>query len=381
MSTNHSTRRQKKIKLPVVFMATAMIALMWSAQPASADPPYVPAGPFVVPTAGPILPGPTEVPGKEFSSHSDKDHFHFGDPEQVVNWNGLGGTYDGVDYTGSRQSDPEERQVDALANVDDALFQEVINDAAHLLFSVDSIGGTAPGFDEGANVFYEKRITGGFGVWADQSLATPDGAAGSEVDVGAPIFDLDGLEVWGPEPPDLNVPDPPFIGDANRYSLGAGVLADPLGVSVWDIAGGIPATPLWLQGEIAVIISIASGINIDAFNPEEINLDGMMTFADEKIMFTIDPMKDSTGAPLFDGGEIFVGTRTGGVGGGVLGGSFLFHGGHLWDTAFPVMGTFGLLSENINALEAVSTVPEPASLVLASLALLSLTAIRRRIQV
>ena len=82
---------------------------------------------------------------------------------------------------------------------------------------------------------------------------------------------------------------------------------------------------------------------------------------------------------LLDGGEIFVGSRLGGPGTAVSAGGFLSHGGHLWDTAFPVMAHFGLLSENVNALEAVSTIPEPASLVLASLALLNLIALRRKI--
>ena len=79
MRTKHSARRKKKVQLPVVFITTAIVVLVWSVLPASADPVYVPQGPFATPAAGPVLPGPTEVPGKEFSSHSDRDHFHIGD--------------------------------------------------------------------------------------------------------------------------------------------------------------------------------------------------------------------------------------------------------------------------------------------------------------
>jgi ABC-type uncharacterized transport system YnjBCD ATPase subunit len=71
-----------------------------------------------------------------------------------------------------------------------------------------------------------------------------------------------------------------------------------------------------------------------------------------------------------DGGEIYVYQKGTGV-------SFLFHGGHLWDTAFDVTGTYGLDNENIDALEAVATrVPEPSSLL--SLGLVSLLGLLSR---
>jgi hypothetical protein len=353
-----------------------MFAVVWSAVPAGANPPYVPVGPFVVPAQGDGLPMPGNVPGKEFSSHSDRDMFHVGDPEQVVLWAGNGTTMDGVDYTGTRVGDTEDRQVDALANIHDALYHKVIADCAHLLFSVESIGGAGPNANDGANILFELKWVGGGGIWADQTISSPDGAPGSEVDEnplypqgGIGILDLDGLEVWGEEE----------VSDANRYSLGAGMAQDPLGVSVWDVpfppvGPPGPAVPWWSTAEIATIVSMASGVPAEDIE-EDINLDGLMTYEGDEsdIMFSIDPI-----AGLFDGGEIFVGKRLlGGLGSPIVYGNYLWHGGHLWNTDFNVMQTFGVLSENVDALEAVST-PEPATLALVGLALLSLLGFRRR---
>ena len=58
--------------------------------------------------------------------------------------------------------------------------------------------------------------------------------------------------------------------------------------------------------------------------------------------------------------------------------SFLNHGGHLWDTAFPVANTFGLNSENVNAIESASTIPEPITAILLGIGLAGLAARRRR---
>jgi hypothetical protein len=129
---------------------------------------------------------------------------------------------------------------------------------------------------------------------------------------------------------------------------------DPNGVAVWNYAGGV-STPNWLTSEIALIVALASGIDIDLL--QNINLDAMMTWDPNEILFSIDPVLGRDGSTLLDGGEIFVGVRG-------VSGKYLDHGLHLWNTAFDVRGTFGLDSENVNALEAISTletVPEPAS--------------------
>lgn len=366
----------------IVAAVAAGFALLNLASRAAADPPYVPQGPFPSVVIGDTVPPPTDVFGKEYSTHTpgvfgsgDEDHFHAKVPEQVLNWDGVGGTYNGSNFYGSRfTSDPPDtipREVDALANKTDALFHEVIGDVSHLIFSVD---------DDGA-VYYEKRVTGAGGVWAPPPA----------VDAPHPPEDLDALEVWGPEPPPLSPPDPAFVGDGNRYSLedfGPLGIPDPLGVSVWDVSGGLPATPLWLTGEIAASIAIATG-GVVQVPIDLINLDGMMTFSTteddplggpgipvDELLFTVDPIAPAAG-PGLDGGEIFVAKRTGGIGGPITAG-FLFHGGHFWDTAFPVAATFGLRSENVNALESITGVPEPASAVLAVLAMVGLVGLRRR---
>ncbi len=94
---------------------------------------------------GPGLPSPSVVPGKEYSH--DIDHTTIGgggvpDPEQVIAWDGSGGTADGLDYSGSRINYQNDDQVDAIANRGDHLFTRVIGtaavpDQAHLIFSHD----------------------------------------------------------------------------------------------------------------------------------------------------------------------------------------------------------------------------------------------------
>jgi hypothetical protein len=118
------------------------------------------------------------------------------------------------------------------------------------------------------------------------------------------------------------------------------------GFSVFDDQGNGIYTPAQLANAISPLLQLP--VPIEA---TELNLDAMMLNLDW-IMFSIEPV-----AQKVDGGEIFVWD-------GIVGNpaSFLNHGGHLWDTAFQVAATFGTGSENVNALEAVST-PEPSTLV------------------
>jgi hypothetical protein len=299
----------------------------------------------VSPYPSDLYPKVWQVPGKELSTHRDRDMTGGADPEQNIAWDGIGGTGNTFDYSGSREVNNEidqDREVDALSNSNDALYHAVIDNMSGLLFSVD----------DDPNIYLEASA-GGIGVWADQDISSPDGASSSDIDDMNPIFDTDGLEVWGL--------DGPGNDDANNYSLEDGPVGapDPNGVAVWSFLGGV-STANWYADEIAEIVSVVTGFDIGRL--VNLNLDAMMTFdSTNEIMFSVDPI-----AGLLDGGEIFVGFRGG------VGSHFLSHGGHLWDTAFDVSGTFGLRSENINALEAISVVPTPGILSLLSLGTLIL---------
>lgn len=346
--------------LPAVFVFTTA--------PLHAGP-YVPQGPFVTPAPGPSVPTPTQVPGKEYSDHLDKNTGSavagpLPDPEQVISWDGIGGVRDSFDYTGSRlPNDDNDREVDALANNGDALFFSVQANASALLFSVD-----------GDPRVHVEGIGGGFGVWATPPVIDQHG-----------VTDLDGLEVWGPEP-GINSVGP--VSDANRYSLeDPPPSGDPLGTSVWGyVPAGNTSFPVWGVAELAAAIAPLSPGGPDHLPLIEtmLNVDGMMNFGfstegepdpNEQIIFTIDPILDAAGLVVFDGGEIFTYTRN--AAGAPA--AFLFHGGHLWNTAFGVMTTFDLQSENVNALESVSTpLPAAAWLGMLGLGALGIGKLRRK---
>lgn len=99
-----------------------------------------------------------------------------------------------------------------------------------------------------------------------------------------------------------------------------------------------------LLGEPASAASLAKVLDIDAMMLDQVE-------GRHKIVFSVAPTTIAGGALTLDGGEIFVWD------GVSPSATFLEHGGHRWDTAFPVRfsfgGTLGLPSENINAIEAI----------------------------
>ena len=350
----------------------AAFGMCFAFAPVSATP-WAPAT-SALPFPSPLIPGPAAVPGKDFSDFLDRDSLGVGDPEQNIAWDGLGGTRDSFDYEGSRIGFPEvegPEQVDALGNKFDALFNSVIADRSALLFSVGNVVPSGPG---DAHIYFEAATAYGppatpSGIWA---APVPD------IDTMSPVRDVDALEVWGED----------TIDDSDHYSIYGDPFVDfgaaSFKVAVWEYApGGHSSSPAFLTTDLAMSIDLQFGGPGDgvfwSHLVELMDVDAMMVQGD-RLLFSIAPVTvfDAFGPGLhydFDGGEIFVYHGAGAAT------DFLDHGGHLWDTAFDVVGTFGhlgVMSENINALEAVSVVPEPGAIVLFAVATLGLAVWRRR---
>ncbi len=350
---------------PAAIVALAISLLMYGA--ASAVPPV----------------GPASVPGKEYSHHFDHDFAGAADAEQSVFWDGTGAAFDTFDYTpmlctfigGTGPNrlpfDPTncEGEVDAMAFDFDFLFQAVQADGVPLIFSTDA---------DPSMYFEEAGATVG-GVWAAPAV----------INAGVMLRDIDAIELWGPIDAGSD--------DAFNYSLETlGSLLgipDPGGTAVWHVPGSTPgalgpvAVTLITDAEIAAAIAPLFP-NFDV-SDQQINLDGMMlsnvqvTLDDNnrvvdrraEITFTLDPIvithDDGTTTTILDGGEIFTWRFDSTVAPGPA--AFLRHGGHIWDTAFGVMATYGTASENVNGLEGVSNIPEPASIALFAFGLVGLT--------
>ena len=337
----------------VLYLAL-MVAVAASAQTTFGDN-YTVQGPFSLPAPGPGLPGPGNVPGKEFTQNIDKDAFGVPDPGQVLNFDGAGGTANGAyDYIGADTygvgvpNIHATGEIDGLANNTDALFNELRNNTSHLIFGVQNNGA----------YLYEKT-DGSKGVWA-----TP-----AQIDSLTPPTSAHDLEIWGNEVGD----------DANRYSLKGGPgLSDPGGIAVYNAGGGVEYTDSELASAIRTLTGRLDINNADLANA--LDLDAMMTLdidAETKsLIFSVAPLSVGPKAnPLtLDGGEIFVYDVT--AGGDFI--SYLNHGGHLWDTAYDVTG-LGFGGENVTALEAASTsVPEPTTIAMLGTAGLGLLIRRKR---
>lgn len=403
-----STTRMKCWKKGLLMAAVMLLpALSW-------------AGDFysTVPYIGSVKLGGTgatpanQVFGKEYShnrpstaaspnivSIDDHDSFGVPDPLQVVSWDGIpragvpggnSGSTNGFDYDSAVLGNTT-RQVDAIANRGDFLFKEVIANQASLLFST-TLDIRVPGPD--VHIMWEDP-TGGFGPWAVIETISTSHPPGPGPGVNHhDVFDVDGLEVWGPEPPSHTNPnaDPVvegYIGAANtadsdRFSLD---IDSGSGVSVWGY--DIPTSTVFAWAPHAAIVAaveaaflpagalyppeIRDMIDLDALMAQDTNIVGPTRSSfgvGDELLFSIDPIPQVG----IDGGEIIhlVVTAAG------ISGTFLSHGGHLWDTAFDVRGKFGTEFEDIDVLEAVGTltgdfeipvpdplIPEPSTWVLA----------------
>lgn len=255
-----------------------------------------------------------DVTGKEYTDLLDVNAAGALTPTQNLHWYGNGTVADSYRYL-------ETGEVDALAAPGDAYFDDLLNNTAALIFSVNG--------DHGGPLRYELP-TGVNGIWATAAEINSRG-----------VNDLDALELWGPD--DQN--------DAEYFSL----FGDPGGFAIYDRNGGAPVG-LVTTGEIASAIGLAGA---------QVDLDALMVFSD-RIVFSIRAFGP------YDGGELFVYT----LGGGAGPATYLVHGGHVWDTAFDVGATFGCPTDEIDAIEAVPVVPEPGTI--AALALGAGALLRRR---
>ncbi|MDJ0619217.1 MAG: hypothetical protein QNJ63_21160 [Calothrix sp. MO_192.B10] len=238
------------------------------------------------------------------------------DPGQTLLWNGTGATRDGIDYRTSGQ-------VDAMANPGDAYFYSLINDRVAMVFSTT--------FDD--RIHFELPRPAQGGIWATSNQID---APGPGMDQG--VHDVDALELWGPN----------NISDAFYYSVYGDVTFDPL---TGQVASGAVLDQnnnvIFTRQEIAKAVGNATGLDAQLLLGY-VNVDAMMV-SGGRIVFSVDPIEksDLNGTGFLDGGEIFVYDKATGSS------NFLKHGGHLWNTDFDVKGTFGTVTENINALEAV----------------------------
>jgi hypothetical protein len=304
-----------KTTLAISTLITGVALASGGAALASGNTSYgvpTPPGPFVEPKPGSSVPAPRNVPGKEFSTKVDLDTNANGAPGQALFWDGLGGTANAVRYSSTQQ-------LDALANSGDALFDAVTQNKTNLLISLAG--------DFGRKSIYAINPAGKISLWADNhTVKTQPPFA----------FDLDALEVWGPEQ----------VSDANVFSLEGDVLPDGL-----SSASVIRRDT---NGSVSVMydrLSIARAIGRPELE-DVIDLDGLMV-SGNRLLFSIQPVD------TFDGGEIWNWSGSGDA-------SFLSFGGVTWDTNFNIQSYFAdqgfeVRSENIDALEAAS-VPGPLPL-------------------
>lgn len=389
-------------------LACALGAVV-SCAPLSLAAPYVPVvlPPMANPAVGPGVIPVDEVFGKEYSRDIDQDAMGAALPEQVVAWDGVGGTLDGLNYTGSRPVGvPRLQQVDALANSLDAMYDETLSDRAHLIFShTDRVGiynasGVFGGFGPVVPMSGPVLLTNGNTILgaAEVSVEEAGAYAGPSVQHGwatasmvnsmAPAADLDALEVWGPEPA--------LAADSNKYSLDGDFIGGA-GTSVWsyDLGTGVSVPYISHGAIVTAVTTLLGAVPTTAFGRDQlpsfeaINVDALMVQdrdgvdlqfggPGDSIIFSIRQIVDPADSDGYyaTGSELFV-LEASAAG---IAPSFLFHGGHLWDHDYALnnLGVAGLLPDqrafiDINALEAVgelvaSGVPEPGTVAMLGLA-------------
>jgi len=331
-----------------------------------------------------FLPTCKSVPGKEFSNNFDEDANGALDPLQNIAFDCQGSCKDTYDYSGSawagNPSPNDEDQVDAIANSNDAYYWPMAKDQVPLVVSfAPAAGGTVAAGD----IMYQMaQAPDTTGTWCTAQQICPNKAKPD---------DVDGLELYGPPNVEAGVQGD----DSNMFSLDGdpGTPNLPGGVAVWQYNAAMHASLPYIS-TAALKKAIGIGDDVDDPYPEQdIDLDALMVYESESewesdygfefgpdynnngppdsIMFSLEANKQNGGS--FDGGELWIwtfGTPA----------QFLTHGGEVWDTPHDVAGHFGG-SEEVNALEAVADIPEPATLALLSTAAMAFVVaglIRRR---
>jgi hypothetical protein len=253
----------------------------------------------------------TSVSGKEYSNLIDEDtNSNTPAPGQISLWDGSGAAVNGP-VLGLPGASIE---TDALANGGDAFFFDVINNQAALLVSLAADPSAVVGGPR-VSVWGINNV-GTASIWAYQSALL----APATVNSGGTMDDLDGLEVWGSD----------GSSDTTHFST----FGDIGGFAIYDTAGN----------------GVLSSADLRLMIGADGDLDALMMGGDF-ILFSV------RANAVFDGGEIWVGnmaTKTA---------TFLVHGGRTWDTANNVASIFNCNTEEIDALEAVDLVPEPASMI------------------
>jgi len=318
---------------------------------------FLPVANPVTPAAVDFVPQVDRVPGKDYTDALDMTHVptpHAVLPSQLGMFDGLGGAQDGL-LLGSMNPNLGEFHVDAQSQINDALFDAVVENRAPLIVSAS--------FDSmlGRDVALAAERTGG----SMEAFATRTQVVGHPHNGGL-LRDIDSVDLWGIDG-EPHAGFYSFESDPGGTAIFANVALGPGGVTPYissvEIANAIddPEVAQLIDVDGLMVRDIGTG-----FNP----FDGEFNEGDA-VMFSIEPIIDANGAVRYDGGEIWVwefGQTA----------QFLKHGGHVWDTAFDVAGALGINTQNIDALEAAGGVPEPATWALGMLGMMALATARRR---
>lgn len=347
------------IRMLVLTVLSAILAMTAYSRAASADEPYNPVVSPIIPLEVDAVPPVHRVPGKEYTDSRDVTHAptpHSARPGQLGIFDGLGGAKDGV-LLADFDPDLVNHNVDAQSQIRDRLFDAVRNNRVPLAVSTSfdaMLGGSVS--------LAAERISGSVEPFATASQIV------DHAHLGGQLTDIDSVDLWGIDGQT----------GTNFFSL----QNDPNDTSVYSMLtlapGGIQ--PYLTRDDIATALGnpdLAPFIDVDALMAHDVGdgsgtpstFDGVFGPGDS-IMFSLAPIRLADGEVLYDGGEIWVWDHGQPA-------EFLNHGGHLWGTTFSVGAALGVNTENIDAIEAVST-PEPSALIVLLVCLASAIPLCRR---